>query len=40
MFWVLCGVCVIRVDVGGALGDVGALCVDVFYVAAKRQWWR
>ena len=35
VFWVVCGVCVIRIDVGGTLGDVDVLCVAVFYVAAN-----
>ena len=32
VFWVVCGVCVIRIDVGGTLGDVDALCVAVFFM--------
>ena len=35
VFWVVCGVCVIRIDVGGAFGDVDVLFVAVFYVVAN-----
>ena len=32
VFLVVCGVCVIRIDVGGTLGDVDVLCVAVFFM--------
>ena len=37
VFWVVCGVCVIRIDVGGALGDVDVLCVAVFFMLRQNS---
>lgn len=37
MFWVVCGVCVIRIDVGGALGDAVVCFVWLFFMLRQNS---